>query len=188
MARSQLADVRLEAQCRVLAACDHGPAFGPVDGEIVVDGRAVRLRTPGFCNLGVPAPAPLAQHNLTVTASFGEDRGLVARTTGSASGFAVRFQPPHAEPLPLSDACIAMSHDPYTPERLTFPWGGSDAVEVRLESRLAIVRPSASGTYARITFGVARCAWRGTIGWGLYEFGRVVDAVAGLSPATAVRP
>ncbi len=88
----------------------------------------------------------------------------------------------------MSDARIGMSHDPYTPERLTFPWGGGDVVEAQLESRLAIVRPLASGAYARITFGVARCAWRGATGWGLYEYGCVVDAAAGISPATAVPP
>ena len=187
MARSRLANVRLEAHWRLVTATDHGPAFGRVDGAVAVDGRAVRLRTQGFCNLGVPGPAASAQH-MAVAASFGEGLGLLARTNGGGLGFAVRFEPPHAEKLPLSDARIEVTADPFTPGRLTVPWGTNELVEAELRSRLAIVRPLANGAYARITFGVARCAWRGTTGWGLYEYGRVVSAAARISSGTAVPP
>ncbi len=56
MARSQLADVHLDVHCRVVAASDHGPAFARVDGEIVVDRHAARLRTARVLQPGCAGP------------------------------------------------------------------------------------------------------------------------------------
>lgn len=152
--------------------------FGLVRGQVEIDGRSARLSTHGFGHVAALRSAGAAQTMLA--ASFGADRALVGRLDGAGGpSSAVHFHDGAVEALQAPRLAVIEDGDAYTPAGFELHAASIPPLRAEARSRMAILRSGPHG-YVRVAFGVARFAWSGLEGHGLYEHGLPLP---GLRPA-----
>ena len=153
-------------------AGDHGR----VRGTLTLDGVDQMIDTVGFAPLGgVARPADIGwRSHLSLRA--GLPSGTAVYVRHRVPGGALVEDHDDAAPITrsLTSLAVTFDGDPHTPRRIVV---GDDAGGLIAEptAHMAIVRPLAAGRRARVTLGVARVERAGAVGFGFYEYARVID-------------
>jgi hypothetical protein len=142
--------------------------FGAVTGTLTVDGHARPLRAGAFVNAGSLRAGSHRQS--MIAASFDDGCAVASQATADGStGVAVRFTPAGVQHLRGARIVVSANGDAHLPDLLELSCEREAPLRAWPLSRMAILRGTAGGQYLRVTFGVARCRWRGRDGFGLYE-------------------
>lgn len=167
LAASTSVDVDLSLEFHERGGAPGAAMLGDVRGSIAIEGRRLALAAQGFGHVAALRAAGHAQTMLA--ASFGAGRAVVGRIADDAAASStVCFDGGDARRLEDVRLRVIADGDAYTPAAFELHSPSCAPLYAETLSRMAILR-SAGEAYLRVAFGVARFAWDGEEGHGLYE-------------------
>jgi hypothetical protein len=156
--------------------------YGRVRGTICLEGTAWSFDCYGFGGVATRPPVSPRRSQTMLSACFGADLALQARTggaRGAACGTVTRITAGGEQIDDLRALCVDLDRDGYTPRRITVPLGGETTIVAEPLNHMSIYRPGGAQRPTRATFGIARVRVDGRQGFGFYEHSRPLRVAAG---------
>jgi hypothetical protein len=182
----------VEVAARLELTTEPGSSYGPVHGEVAIDGRATAIRTAGFADAAIGRPARVpGTAALRLLAGFGGGAGFTVQMQDGAPGSIVRLGPGHPDTVPpqgpLEVAPWPGGALDGAPSGLVLEPCDAPPLVCRPRSRVALLRPLDGARYARVSFGVAEFEW-GDLGTGSGFFEHLEVQPAPVSDGEAADP